>query len=522
MGHRKKIDESLKERHGIVRLLERLKNDDITLDEIEEIGAKLRNAGKRALSPLVRRLWRERNGDLISRYTYLLDFFEEEIWLDQLIQIALRRRDLEEDGKAALLAALEGYGIDVTAPPFSTLLAGIVGPLRMTLPKLLDKGEEGLIDFVEDFLFAMPEMRLEIIRELPYVRDPRVVSVLEVLLRIDDAAIVGEAVGALGKIRMPAAVALLHDLKESPDNAIRELAAKNLRRLAFLGMETMAVEQLPDHPLPYYAACVSPLDGAGFRTLWLCRWMAGGRLASLFMQIHETRGITAAWGNSQLDVHKCAKQWEQFRLEDGAVTIAPEYAHKLAMDAVYRCGEQGQFLPPEFYVLWGIYQDGMKVPLPYTPDFSGYDPPGAPAASRMIARSAMLFDDDYFAGWFIAKSRVYDFAEEWIDLEKRTGESMRAKEMEALLARFCKEILMPEMGVIRTRLILTADLMRYTDREKELVEQTLAVALNLTNCGLPLHKHPFLKRFALESMDMAREALAEGFDLRQQTEEEWE
>jgi hypothetical protein len=71
---------------------------------------------------------------------------------------------------------------------------------------------------------------------------------------------------------------------------------------------------------------------------------------------------------------------------------------------------------------------------------------------------------------------------------KRTGESMRAREMEALLARFCKELLMPEMGVIRTRLLLTADLMRYTDREKELVEQTLAVALNLTNCGLPLHK----------------------------------
>jgi hypothetical protein len=84
-----------------------------------------------ALSPLVRRLWRERNGDLISRYTYLLDFFEEEVWLDQLIQIALRRRDLEEDGKAALLGALEGYGIDVTAPPFSTLLAEIGGPLRI-------------------------------------------------------------------------------------------------------------------------------------------------------------------------------------------------------------------------------------------------------------------------------------------------------------------------------------------------------------------------------------------------------
>ena len=205
------------------------------------------------------------------------------------------------------------------------------------------------------------------------------------------------------------------------------------------------------------------------------------------------------------------------------MTIAPEYALMLAKDAVYRCREQGQLLPPEFYVLGGTFQDGILVPSLYIPDFSGYDPPGAAAVSRMIARSAALFDDDYFAGWFISCSRVYDFAEEWIELEKRTGERMLTREMESLVARFCGELLAPEMGAISARLILTADLMRCTDREKELVEQTLAVALNLTNCGLPLHKHPFLKRFALESMDMAREALAEGYDLREQDEEdEWE
>jgi hypothetical protein len=472
----------------------------------------------------VRRLWRERSGDLISKYAYLLDFFEEDVWLDQLIQITLRRRDLEAEGKAALLAALEGYGIDVTAPPFASLLADLGGPLRLTLPRLLDKGEEGLINFVEDFLFAVPELRLAIIRELPYVPDPRVISVLEILLRIEDPASVGEAVGALGKIRETAAVALLQGLQESPESAIRELATKNLRRLSFLGMETIAVKRAPALPLPYYATCVSPLDGAGFRTLWLCRWTEEGRLASLFMQIHETRGMPAAWGSCRLDVLECAKQWEEIRLEEGAVTIAHEYALKLANDAVYRSGEQCQLLPPEFYVLGGTFQDGMKDPSPYIPDFSGYVPPGAAAVSRMIARSAALFDDDYFAGWFMACGRVYDFAEEWIEMEKRTGESMLTRKMESLVARFCKELLAPEIEAIRARLILTADLMRQTDREKELMEQTLAVALNLTNCGLPLHRHPFLKRFALESMDMAREALAEGYDPREQEcdEDEWE
>jgi hypothetical protein len=50
------------------------------------------------------------------------------------------------------------------------------------------------------------------------------------------------------------------------------------------------------------------------------------------------------------------------------------------------------------------------------------------------------------------------------------------------------------------------------------------VAMNLENSVLPLHRHPFFKRFAMESMDMAREALAEGYDPRefQYLEDDWE
>ena len=82
-----KIDNSLTERHTIVNLLESLKKDDITMEEMEKIGARLQKAGRRALSPLIRRLWREENGDHISRYVFLLDFFEDEIWIDQMLRV---------------------------------------------------------------------------------------------------------------------------------------------------------------------------------------------------------------------------------------------------------------------------------------------------------------------------------------------------------------------------------------------------------------------------------------------------
>lgn len=143
MERSRKIDETLTERHGILHLLERMKKENISFAEMEEIGKRLQKSGKRALSPIVRKLWREKSGDLISKYTYLLDFFDDEVWIDQLIQIAIKRKDLEDEGKEALLDTLEEYGVDVHEPPFSLLAAQDGSSLHKALPKMLDKGKTG-------------------------------------------------------------------------------------------------------------------------------------------------------------------------------------------------------------------------------------------------------------------------------------------------------------------------------------------------------------------------------------------
>src|SRR5690348_15529411 len=101
-----KTDHSLKERRAARELMHRLREEDLTFHELEEIGARLKLAGRTALAFLLRELRSEVKGELLSRYAYLLDFFQEEDWLDTLVAIALRRRDLGEEGKIALLSAL--------------------------------------------------------------------------------------------------------------------------------------------------------------------------------------------------------------------------------------------------------------------------------------------------------------------------------------------------------------------------------------------------------------------------------
>ena len=229
MPKSKKIDTTLQERYGILHQLERLKQEDITLDEMDQIGTRLKKSGKRALRPLVRRLWRERNGDLISKYAYLLDFFEDEVWIDQLIQIALKRRDLDKDGKAAIMTALEGYGVDVNSPPFSTLFAGIGDPFNLSLPEVLERGEGGIISFMDEFLHYPLDIQLLVIRELPAIDDPRVVSLLEVVLWLENREIVAEALTALGKIRDTRAAVTLKRYRPSDDASLQKLACRSLR-----------------------------------------------------------------------------------------------------------------------------------------------------------------------------------------------------------------------------------------------------------------------------------------------------
>src|SRR5512138_1791009 len=142
MENTRKVDRSLKERLGVLQLLDRLKKENITYAEMDDIGNQLRKAGRSAVQPLLRKLWREKNGTLISKYTYLLDFLDDRYWFDQIIQIALHRKDLELEGKSAILATLEDCGVDVTVPPFSVLLSCSMGPVGESFPLLMGKGDD--------------------------------------------------------------------------------------------------------------------------------------------------------------------------------------------------------------------------------------------------------------------------------------------------------------------------------------------------------------------------------------------
>jgi hypothetical protein len=515
MTHRK-IDQSLKERHSILNLLEKLNRDTITVGEMEEIGMKLQKAGKRALPPLVRKLWREKNGDLLSRYAYLLDFFEDDIWLDQLIRITLTRDDLETEGKSALLAALENYGIDVTAPPFSRILEEVGGPLKLTLPRVLEKGEQGYILFMEDFCGYPVEVQCGIVRELPEVDDPRIFTIFGMLLGFDNREVVREVLTTLGRTRDPQCVQLLRRFIDHCDPELRPLAERSLKRLGFLGFDTTSPVTYPYHA-SFHAAFVTPYDGTGNRSLWICRERRGEPLFDfLFTQLHEAQGMLDAISYGALGIAEYDALIQELGEEELLLPVAPEYALQLIRDALYLSGENDVELPPEYFVRSALFGDRDMTPFLRIPNFDRYDLDRIASNRRHLTESALLLDDPFFSDWFLATPAVYDLADEWSKLVATSGthEREHAALAKSLIERFCREIIAPDLERITRRLFLTADLMQETGEEVEKVERTLAVAVSTSGSRLPAHAHPFLRRLALESLEVAREALAEGYDLR--------
>jgi hypothetical protein len=495
MQQRIKIDNSLMERRSLLELLDRLKCDGITLQEMEQIGQKFRQAGRRALRPLVRELWRESSGELITKYAYILDFFETESWLDQLIQIALKRHDLGKDGKAALLIALEGYGVDVHAPPFKDEFAGVRNPLSQAVQGAVRLGEEGIVTFLDDFLSYPHDVQQTVIRELPKSADPQSARMLEAILWHEDRAIVLAALEALGKIRDPMAAGALQRYLQDGDPELAKEAQKSLRRLSFLGVPAPA----PLPVLPFHAGYATAPDGDGYRSLLISRWVEQDRLAVLYMQVHERRGLLAAWGAGSLTEQEFRSELEGFGVQDDLHPVTPQYVLTLLRDALYWSKELC-YLPADFYMRRGIFAGYDLGPAPYRPCFPECQPQRNLSYAEGEAMSQDLFEDQFFTGWFLASQQVYEFAEQY----------RGAEDGEPVLERFCAELLAPDLEVIRDRVLLCADLMRQCGNEPQQVAKAVSIAASLEGSPLPHHLHPFLRAFALESMEIAREAMAQG------------
>ncbi|HEU0264907.1 MAG TPA: hypothetical protein VFR01_04190 [Geobacterales bacterium] len=517
------IDLTLAERHTLVTLLDRLGRQDLTVGELDDIGEQLCQAGTAGLRPVLRRLWQERDPDLLSRYAYLLESFDESLWMNQLVAVVLRRKDLEPEGRAALLATLEHYGADLTAPPFDAMARLLPLQLAENLSRLLDRGEEGYIRFLDELLHADADQARMIVRTLPQRAGIHLFPFLELLLTVDSPAIVEESIRVLGECRRVEAATLLKSfLTQTDDEKELQLSERALRRLAFLGISPTFSASAP---LPQqFEGMAGVIDSRGYRSLLVSSCQGGDEYDLLCLQISDSAGVSDAFGYRALTGDRYRDILHDMVEGEGLVTVPFSYLLQLLRDALYHNQEAGQPLPVDFLVWRRLLRGHELRPVPHIPSFAEQEHAGMASAPHLLATSDRLLEDEFFDGFFLGDSRVYDYAETLLP-EVSSDDRPQGVVSETLLATFCRELIVPELPALARRLVFTAELMVQGGRPRRLVDQTLAVASSLTNAKQMIaHRHPFLRRLAFESLQMAWEALRLGEGRPQEWEhpsEEW-
>jgi hypothetical protein len=512
-----KIDKTLRERRRITRLLDFLKRDDLTGEQMERIGRRLQKSGKRALSPLVRKLWREQNGTAIYRYTCMLDFFDASAWMDQLIQITLQRKDLEEDGKLALLDVLHESGIDVTAPPFASMTGYGSPTLEGFVDDCLGDNERGLVRFIDSFLDVADEFRERMMHHLAENGSAEAVALLEILLSFEKQEIVCEAIRTLGRVKNGYALDVLLRADLRFEGELSVMIRRSIRRLSFTGIRE--AKELPhsfQQPLPFFEVYAGPVDFYGSRTLWFSWRLDDQTFAAMLILTGEADGMLNAISYRMKDEREYGHILKDVAGGELLTPVEPDYALASLRDALHRSREGGFYLPPDFYVDMRLFRPDSLKPEPYIPRFKlRHLEDIVEKIPGYVATSNDLLDEPGLEGWVLTETALYDAADRFTALEAEVGnDSASSEAYENEISRCCDELIVPRRADIIKRLLLTADYLQQIEGDESVVQKTLATSLSLVGGFLSDCRHPFIRRLLLDSVDAARQTLAEGYDPR--------
>ena len=521
------VDTSYRERRRINRLLDFLTRDQLTRDQLERIGRRLQKSGRRALPPLVRRLWKEQNQERLYRYTCMLDFFDATTWLDQLVALTIKRRDLAEEGRLPLLDILQDYGIDTSCPPFNrTAVSGAQG-LQGLLDRCLQEGVWGLIRLMDHLLDADQPLRDQLISRLGQQsgHGPEAAACLRMLACFEFREIAEQAIEALGTLRHPCSLAVLQELPPLPVDDLESLIQRSIRRLNFLGIQH--AEPLPpqlDTPLETVTVQAGPLDCYGIRTIWISWRLKDQTLAGLVLQLGEHDGVRQAVSSRFLTQQEHDDYLDEVNAEEGMFPIEASYALLLLKDALHQSRELNFYLPPDLYASRYLFGSEDLRPETYLPGFPVELLDGLlDRLPSLLAGCDELLDEPFFEGWMFTEPLAYELAEPL----GQTPLGLASPETQQLaLERFCTELLEPDKPALLRRLLLVADYMQRLNCHKRLIQKTLALGLSLSGSGKQMLQHPFTRRLAFDSIEMARQALVEGFDPRQrrgfEEDEDWQ
>jgi hypothetical protein len=529
----KNVDTTLLTRRAINDLLGRAASPDATRADLEEIGDRLFRIGDSIVPALVRRLEETDDDEALGRYAFLVEYLDNEAFVDPLVDLLLSRRKSDR-AKASLLAALQAYNVDTSDPLFADIFDRPGEALAHSASRLVEEAEaavESPVRFLEHFSGYTRAHKLVIVAELGKLEDRRAIRYLELLAEHEDEEVATLAIDTLGRVRDARAVTALARLAHGhPVPARRARAERGLRRLSFAGfpVDTVRRRIVPPPRLgPLYKVHVSRIDGQGGRALWFARRRReeGPDLMAVCLLVDDEVGLKDGFGYEEIERADYESLLRKARKEEMLVESDFRYAVTLLRDALARNAATDTPYPPHFPLLRRFFEATDLTAAAYRPAFPEFGDAALLDDLATLAETGSLLDRDEFEGWLLATERVYDYADEVRGLAD--AESRRAFVRKSLSVhhRFFEELVRPLMPRYRDRLRLTADLLRRVGNRRRDVRLALAAAAHIDAAverrpRVPATDQPFVHRLIFESLDLAVTALNDGYDLRKDADTE--
>jgi hypothetical protein len=389
----------------------------------------------------------------------------------------------------------------------------------------LKDGERGLVRFIDSFLDVADEFRVQMTRHLASNASAEAVALMEILLSFEKQEIVRETITALGRARSGYALDVLSRAAERCTADMATLIERSIRRLSFTGVrERLKLPHSFQQPLPFHEVYAGPVDFYGSRTLWFSWQLGDQAFAAMLILTGETDGILNAISYRMKDEKEYGNILNDVAGGEMLTPVEHDYALSSLRDALHLSREAGLYLPPDFYVDMRFFKPDSLKPQAYIPRFKlKYVEDIVEKIPGYVATSNDLFDEPGLEGWLLTEAAIYDAAERFTALEGDSGpESVSSEDIEKEIINCCDELIVPRRADIIKRLLLIADYLQQIEGNETAVQMTLATTLSLVGGFLPDSRHPFIRRLLLDSIDAARQTLAEGYDPRLEEEDDGE
>lgn len=375
------------------------------------------------------------------------------------------------------------------------------------------------IEYVQQLEAQPLEVVLDLIDGLDALQPEERLVLLRMLAQDSRDVVAAQAVHALGRIRLPAAITTLRLLLPTVSAASAALVERNLRKLTLAGV---SAEPAPS-PERGWRALVSGIDGDGYRAVWFVAPASApvlslykpGEVTFLGVLLSDASGLRLSFANATMPAVRIpgphlAGTFCEMLIPHSEQPLrlleAPfDYGRSLVAAAVRISYEQQAPIPHEFRLLNPlIWQFGMPPPPPM-PDLPPLTADLAIASLRQQARA--LLDHRAFSSWFVHSEATYDLAERLLDSRRPAFPTV-----EMLLQEFAsREFSATSILTYRRRLLGMAP--------------WLALAGDLTAAALARHlaaslqppadlSHAFLLELARVGVERAMSNLRAGFDLR--------